>query len=71
MAAQFTSMKGPRRGFLLTQVNGTPIRGTFAGYCDAVRSVKTGQTAVLTVVVKPGAGHFPDRSSRPMHAQGR
>ena len=43
------------RPFLLSAVNGTPVRGTFTGYCDAVRSVKSGQTAVLTVAPKPGA----------------
>ena len=53
-AALAVPMKGPKGGFLLTQVNGTPVRGTFAGYCDAVRSVTTGQTAVLTVVARPG-----------------
>jgi len=36
-------------------VNGTPIGGSFAGYCNAVRSVQSGQTAVLTVQRKPGA----------------
>jgi S1-C subfamily serine protease len=46
---------GAKGAFLLEQVNGTPIRGNFAGYCDAVRSVDSGQTAVLTVVTKPGA----------------
>jgi S1-C subfamily serine protease len=40
--------------FLLKGVNGTPLHGSFAGYCDAVRSVESGQTAVLAVVAKPG-----------------
>ena len=43
------------RPFVLSEVNGTPIHGTFTGYCDAVRSVKSGQTAVLTVAPRPGA----------------
>ena len=41
--------------FLLSEVNGTPVDGTFTGYCDAVRSVESGQTAVLTVAPRPGA----------------
>ena len=41
--------------FLLRAVNGTRISGTFASYCDAVRSIRSGQTAVLTVQPKPGA----------------
>src|SRR4051812_20325477 len=41
-------------GFLLRAVNGTAIKGTFASYCDAVRSIASGQTAVLTVQSKPG-----------------
>jgi S1-C subfamily serine protease len=47
------SAKGP--GFLLAGVNGAKMDGTFAGYCDAVRSVRSGQTAVLTVVGKSHA----------------
>ena len=55
-AALAVPMKeGATGAFLLTRVNGTPIRGNFGGYCDAVRSVDSGQTAVLTVVSKPGA----------------
>jgi S1-C subfamily serine protease len=42
------------KGFLLREVNGTAIEGTFASYCDAVRSIQSGQTAVLTVQSKPG-----------------
>ena len=54
-AALAVPMKdSPGHGFLLTRVNGTPLRGSFAGYCDAVRSVESGQTAVLTVIAKPG-----------------
>jgi S1-C subfamily serine protease len=43
------------RPFLLSAVNGTPVNGTYTGYCDAVRSVESGQTAVLTVAPRPGA----------------
>jgi S1-C subfamily serine protease len=41
--------------FVLTKVNGSDLGGTFAGYCDAVRSIESGQTAVLTGMAKPGA----------------
>ena len=44
----------PVRG-LVSQINGARIGGTFAGYCDAVRSISSGQTAVLTVQTRPGA----------------
>jgi S1-C subfamily serine protease len=54
-AALAVPMRGPKGGFLLAGVNGTRLRGTFNSYCDAVRSVESGQTAVLTVVPKPGA----------------
>jgi S1-C subfamily serine protease len=40
---------------LVSQINGARIGGTFAGYCDAVRSISSGQTAVLTVQTRPGA----------------
>jgi S1-C subfamily serine protease len=40
---------------LVTQINGAPVGPTFGGYCDAVRTIGSGQTAVLTVVSKPGA----------------
>ena len=54
-AAVAERMDGPPGGFLLNAVNGTPVRGTFAGYCDAVRPVRSGQTAVLTVQPRPDA----------------
>jgi S1-C subfamily serine protease len=41
-------------GAKLTQINGARVEN-FGTYCDAVTSVGTGQTAVLTVVAKPGA----------------
>jgi S1-C subfamily serine protease len=41
--------------FVLSKVNGTSLRGTFGGYCDAVRAIESGDTAVLTVAPKPGA----------------
>ena len=34
---------------LVSAINGAPVGTTFAGYCDAVRSIKSGQTAVVTV----------------------
>jgi S1-C subfamily serine protease len=40
---------------LVSQINGAPVGGTFAGYCDAVRSISSGQTAVLTIQTRPGA----------------
>ncbi|MEA2427935.1 MAG: putative serine protease PepD [Thermoleophilaceae bacterium] len=46
---------GNQGAFLLREINGTPLTGTYASYCDAVRSIKSGQTAVLTVQAKPGA----------------
>jgi S1-C subfamily serine protease len=50
-------MQGPAAGrgiFLLREINGAPLN-TYSGYCDAVRSIKSGQTAVLTVQPRPGA----------------
>jgi S1-C subfamily serine protease len=40
---------------LVSSINGAKLGGTFAGYCDAVRSISSGQTAVLTIQAKPGA----------------
>src|SRR4051794_2984790 len=40
---------------LVTQINGLALSPTIASYCDAVRDVGRGQTAVFTVVEKPGA----------------
>ncbi len=39
----------------VTKINGAKVGSSFAGYCDAVRSIGSGQTAVLTVVSTPGA----------------
>jgi S1-C subfamily serine protease len=39
----------------VTKINGAKVGASFAGYCDAVRSIGSGQTAVLTVVATPGA----------------
>jgi S1-C subfamily serine protease len=44
----------PVRG-LVSEINGASLGGTFAGYCDAVRSISSGQTAVLTIQTRPGA----------------
>jgi S1-C subfamily serine protease len=38
---------------LVTQINGAKVGSTFAGYCDAVRSIASGQTAVLTIQTGP------------------
>src|SRR3954471_3874563 len=40
---------------LVSKINGANVGSTFAGYCDAVRSIGSGQTAVITIQVKPGA----------------
>ena len=40
---------------LVSRINGARIGGTFSGYCDAVRSISSGQTAVLTIQTRPGA----------------
>jgi S1-C subfamily serine protease len=38
---------------LVSEINGAPVGTTFAGYCDAVRSIGSGQTAVLTIQIRP------------------
>jgi S1-C subfamily serine protease len=40
---------------LVSEINGARVGSTFAGYCDAVRSIGSGQTAVMTVQRKPGS----------------
>jgi S1-C subfamily serine protease len=40
---------GPVVSGLVSQINGAKVGATFAGYCDAVRSIRSGETAVLTV----------------------
>src|SRR4051812_2080416 len=40
---------------LVSEINGARVGGTYAGYCDAVRSIGSGQTAVVTVQRTPGA----------------
>jgi S1-C subfamily serine protease len=47
--------EGPPVSGLVSAINGAKLGGTFAGYCDAVRSISSGQTAVLTIQTKPGA----------------
>src|SRR4051794_1322244 len=44
---------------LVSAINGAKLGGTFAGYCDAVRTISSGQTAVLTIQTKPGASPRP------------
>ena len=38
---------------LVSEINGARVGTTFAGYCDAVRSIGSGQTAVLTIQTRP------------------
>jgi S1-C subfamily serine protease len=38
---------------LVSQINGARVGSTFAGYCDAVRSIGSGETAVLTIQTRP------------------
>jgi S1-C subfamily serine protease len=40
---------------VVSEINGAKIGSTFAGYCDAVRSIESGQTAVLTIQTRRGA----------------
>jgi uncharacterized NAD(P)/FAD-binding protein YdhS len=39
---------------LVSAINGAKVGGTFAGYCDAVRSISSGQRAVITVQSRRG-----------------
>ena len=43
---------------LVSAINGASVGSTFAGYCDAVRSIDSGQTAVLTVQTQARAEPF-------------
>jgi S1-C subfamily serine protease len=45
----------PAASGLLSEINGARVGSTFAGYCDAVRSIASGQTAVVTAQPRPGA----------------
>jgi S1-C subfamily serine protease len=38
---------------LVSEINGARVGTTFAGYCDAVRTIGSGQTAVLTIQTRP------------------
>ncbi len=42
---------------LVSEINGARVGSTFAGYCDAVRTIGSGQTAVLTIQTRPN--HAP------------
>jgi S1-C subfamily serine protease len=44
---------------LVSQINGARVGSTFAGYCDAVRTIGSGQTAVLTIQTR--ANHAPEQ----------
>jgi hypothetical protein len=48
-----TEAPGAIVGGLVSQINGAKVGSTFAGYCDAVRSIGSGQTAVLTIQTEP------------------
>ena len=47
--------KGAHVSGVVSAINGARVGGTFAGYCDAVRSISSGQTAVLTIQTRRGA----------------
>jgi S1-C subfamily serine protease len=38
---------------IVSRINGAKVGKTFGGYCDAVRSIGSGQTAVLTIQTRP------------------
>jgi S1-C subfamily serine protease len=57
MGAPSPSEDPPVSG-LVSEINGAPVGTTFAGYCDAVRSIKSGQTAVVTVQTQPKKAPF-------------
>src|SRR4051794_2400801 len=42
-------------GVVITKINGASLEPTMNSYCDAVHTVASGDAAVLSVVVKPGA----------------
>jgi S1-C subfamily serine protease len=42
-------------GVLITKINGAPLEPTMQSYCSAVNTVGSGDSAVLSVVERPGA----------------
>jgi 2-alkenal reductase len=44
---------------LVSEINGARVGSTFASYCDAVRTIGSGQTAVLTIQTRPH--HAPEQ----------
>jgi S1-C subfamily serine protease len=42
-------------GVVITKVNGAPVEPTMRSWCDAVHTVASGDSAVLSVIDKPGA----------------
>jgi S1-C subfamily serine protease len=44
---------GMQAGMLIVAINGAKLDANIASYCDAVRSVDSGQTAVVSVLVPP------------------
>src|SRR3954451_21123566 len=53
------SAEAPTVSGLVSEINGAPVGTTFAGYCDAVRAIGSGQTAVLTIQTRPN--HAPEQ----------
>jgi len=42
-------------GVLITRIDGAPLEPTMRSYCDAVRTVQSGQAAVMSVVERAGS----------------
>jgi S1-C subfamily serine protease len=42
-------------GVVITKINGAQLEPTMKSYCDAVHTIASGDSAVLSVVTKPGA----------------
>jgi S1-C subfamily serine protease len=53
------SSGAPAVSGLVSEINGASVGTSFAGYCDAVRSIESGQTAVLTIQTRPN--HAPEQ----------
>jgi S1-C subfamily serine protease len=42
-------------GVLITNIDGKPLAASMTSYCNAARGIRSGQTAALTIVPRPGA----------------
>jgi hypothetical protein len=42
------------QGVLLTALNGQPLDGSIAGYCEAMKGTESGDTVEAEAIVKPG-----------------